>query len=263
MSTRIPPVVASAGRPRHGFTLVELLVVMTIIAILSAAGFAGMAVAKRHSTSVTSAQNLRQCAAAIQEYALENKHYPEGEDEDGSSGGGSWAWQIREYLGGDSGIEAWPNPLVLNPRHGNVGIYERPEAERRKLVHYAASLVVCPQISATEVERGSGTQESRIVRPSDVVNPATTFLLGDAPLLTSEDPASGCSPYWPDLRAETLTGSPDQVVDENVLKKNVDFWLGKKAQFLCVDGSVHNLRPEEVTRRFFQLDPDNLGSPSP
>ncbi len=255
--------VASAGRLQLGFTLVELLVVMTIIAVLSAAGFAGMAVAKRHSTSVTSAQNLRQCAAAIQDYALENKHYPEGEDEDGSSGGGSWAWQIREYLGGESGIEAWPNPLVLNPRHGTFGIYERPEAERRKLVHYAASLVVCPQVTATEAERGDGTQESRIVRPSDVVNPATTFLLGDAPLLTSEDPASGCLPSWPDLRPETLLGTPDQVVDENVLKKNVDFWLGKKAQFVCVDGSVLNLRPEEVIRRFFQLDPDNLGSPSP
>ena len=244
-----------------GFTLVELLVCMVIIAVLSAAGLAGFNMAKQKSLSIASAKNLSQCVVAIQTYAAEEHHYPEGEDQDGSSGGGSWAWQVRENIGGDTSIDMWPSQVVLNPRHGSVeklGIYQRPEDERKKLVHYAVSLVVCPEISGQDQGNTGGNRVNLAVRQTDVANPATTILLGDAPLKQPEDPASGCSPYWPSLRAADMEGDPDKPVDENVIKKDVDFWLGDKAQFAFVDGSIRTLKPEEVLRRFFQLDPDHL-----
>ena len=249
-----------AVRKEGGFTLVELLVCMVIIAVLSAAALAGFNMAKQKSMSVTSSKNLKQCVTAIQQFAAEEHHFPEGEDQDGSSGGGAWAWQIRDYIG-DSSIDTWPSEVVLNPRHGpaeKIGIFQRPEDERKKLVHYAVSLVVCPEVSGQDQPATGNNRKMQGVRQTDVTNPSTTILMGDAPLKQPEDPASGCSPYWPSLRAETMEGNPEQAVDENMLKKDVDFWLGERAQFAFVDGSIRSLKAEEVTRRNFQLDPDHL-----
>jgi prepilin-type N-terminal cleavage/methylation domain-containing protein len=239
-------------RPAAAFTLIELLVVMTIIAVLSAGLFAGIAGVRRQGQAAAASKNLKQLASAFQEFALEKKRYPEAIDQDESSGGGTWAWQIRDYLGINADINTWPPALVLAPRHGDDrSIMNRSENERRNLVHYAASLVVCP-----EVQGGSNTgKRLPYVRITDVMNPSTTALLGDAPLRTPDDPASGSSPAWRGLTAEAMKGDPNQPVPAAQLQGEMDFWLSNKALVLFVDGRVDKLRTEDITKRMFQLDP--------
>ncbi|HEX8521552.1 MAG TPA: prepilin-type N-terminal cleavage/methylation domain-containing protein [Tepidisphaeraceae bacterium] len=62
-----------ALRERRGFTLVELLVVLGIIAMLIALLAPAVSAARRAGNKAACSQNLRQIGVAIQVYAIENK----------------------------------------------------------------------------------------------------------------------------------------------------------------------------------------------
>lgn len=88
---------------RQAFTLVELLVSTTIIAVLAALVFAGGNRFLRKGEDVVCANNMRQTAAAILQYANENNGYfPPIQDTDGIK---SWANTVVAYLGADPNNE--------------------------------------------------------------------------------------------------------------------------------------------------------------
>lgn len=99
------------NKKQPGFTLIEALVVITIIAILAALGFSGIRNAKARATAAIDANDLRQIGAAVPLYA---------EDKNGllptTSGGvgaiylsksknSSLLGALIPYLGYDEGIE--------------------------------------------------------------------------------------------------------------------------------------------------------------
>lgn len=67
----------SQGRGSKGFTLVELLVVIGIIAILISVLLPALTAARRAADKTTCAARIHQLVAATQMYLNEHKHYPD------------------------------------------------------------------------------------------------------------------------------------------------------------------------------------------
>lgn len=84
---------------RPGFTLVELLVVITIIVALAAISFTGFRAVKARANESTSASNMRQLGIAIQTYVADKGRYPSPGVMDGDEFQVSWDRLILNNLG--------------------------------------------------------------------------------------------------------------------------------------------------------------------
>ena len=73
-SERQKPLIASAKHP--GFTLVELLVVITIILTLAAMSLATFTKLRARADNILAIENMRQIGVAIASYASDNDHLP-------------------------------------------------------------------------------------------------------------------------------------------------------------------------------------------
>lgn len=236
------PVAGEHRLARRGFTLTELLVTIVIIATLATLSVLGVGTIRRNAHAATAVASLRQNAVAIQGYVAEKGRYPEAWDFRGGSGGGSWSWQIRDYLNYQS-VESWPASQLLHPRHGTKGLDKIKGWDRERLHHFSASAVVFQDVNDTK----------GFTRAVNVANPASTILLGDAPLIRAKEPSSGCDAGWWSLRDNAVKGNPGSPVDRAALGSSVEFWFNGKAHFLFVDGHVEVLEPGQVLRKHFQL----------
>jgi prepilin-type N-terminal cleavage/methylation domain-containing protein/prepilin-type processing-associated H-X9-DG protein len=239
--------ISSLRRHSGGFTLTEMLVSITIIVVLAMLSMMSIRAIRAKAWAATGAANLRQNAVAIQGYLADQGHYPECWDFGGGKGGGSWSWQIRDYLG-FSNEKTWPAQAILHPRHGRRGIDELRGAARQNIHHFAASAIVLQ-----DVDESKPNQNKTHIRAGQVLDPSSTIMLGDSLLKKPLDAASGCHAAWWSLRFAAIKGDPNEPVDRDALLKSVDFWMNGKAHFLFVDGHVEALTPKEVMKKHFQL----------
>ena len=97
--------------PRRGFTLVELLVVVGIIAVLVAILMPALGRAREHADRVKCLANLRTIGQALTMYTNQTGYYPcyEVLQQAGSGGGwvtgyAIWPTRLRLFLGGEQGV---------------------------------------------------------------------------------------------------------------------------------------------------------------
>ncbi|MDZ4744095.1 MAG: prepilin-type N-terminal cleavage/methylation domain-containing protein [Verrucomicrobiota bacterium] len=84
---------------KNGFTLVELLVVIAVIAILGSIAIPAISAAKVRANQVKCSSNMRQIGIAMISYALDNGGWLPTT----THGGGmqnSWIYQLEDYVGG-------------------------------------------------------------------------------------------------------------------------------------------------------------------
>src|SRR5687767_1486816 len=96
-------------RPSHGFTLVELLVVIGIIAVLIAILLPALQAARKQANSVACMSNLRQMGIAMTMYIHEWKHYPGHiAQRAGTVEYAVWPTRLRKYMTGSQGVFKCP-----------------------------------------------------------------------------------------------------------------------------------------------------------
>lgn len=102
------------GKTREGFTLIEILVVVAIIAILSSVVLVGLGPARKAGRDSRRVADLRQVQNALELYFNKCGFYPGGSAGNGcpstpQTGPGSWPTLQADLTGSGLGVNAIPN----------------------------------------------------------------------------------------------------------------------------------------------------------
>ena len=172
MSIPLPSGNTNRIKPK-GFTLTELLVVITIIVVLAVLSTLGVSKLRSSARGATCTSNLRQLGAAMISYTTdENGQLPPLEDRTKPGDGLAGIWT---NIVGNGGYL----PTVLTPtglQGTNAGVWSCPDCESTSRWHggYGGAEGKVMQVMKSSVP-GSGS-----LRLTQIPNPERTWLVGDA-----------------------------------------------------------------------------------
>jgi prepilin-type N-terminal cleavage/methylation domain-containing protein/prepilin-type processing-associated H-X9-DG protein len=145
-----------SSRPRHGFTLVELLVVIGIIAVLISILLPALTRARAMANATKCQSNLRQIALALNMYANENRQtLPYGEYEPpGGNGAVNTRWYLLAQAIMDKRGTTWNDAYNTHSGTSRIrDVFQCPDApssskaDYNQAVHYMVHPRLMPDIA--------------------------------------------------------------------------------------------------------------------
>lgn len=229
-----------------GFTLLELLATVAVIAILAALLMGAVAFAKRKAHNVNCVSNERQIGLALIQFLGDAHVYPlfvnpqRGASRH-SQHGRTWQLSLHRYT--DQKVEGTEG---RDP--GQSGIWRCPEAirpatlaESEPFISYgynAHGLSSDPEVGSSGLG-GKRTPDGIVpVSESEVADPANMIAVGDGFTGSAEGIKDGTAIFW---RKATAEG--DAASTERASKRH-----GGSANILFADGHVESLSLEELFR---------------
>ena len=177
-----------------GFTLSELLVVVTIIALIIALLLPALATAKQDAESAACLSNLRQLGLAAQEYVIAyHGSYPPG-----YYGVGNPSWALQQKINRATHQTTW-SPGILWMGRTNLNILVCPAVP---IAPATGQIVLGYNYNTSYIGHGSGEYNPVPANITNVSDPAGCALFGDggfygginywmrAPVLQSPVPAN-------------------------------------------------------------------------
>ena len=113
---------------QRGFTLIEVLVAVTIIAVLTSIGIVSYQAANRRARDAKRKSDLEQVRSALEMYKADNNWYP-------NTGSGSWA--NTTYLG--TPLNNYLSPIPSSPKAGEVYYYKATNSSGGRYYGYCLS----------------------------------------------------------------------------------------------------------------------------
>ena len=211
-----------------GFTLVELLVVIAVIAILAALLFPALSRARESARTAICATNLKQLGLAVALYGDEFGVYPPG-----YTGPGDFTFVLSPYLSKDAkvyGEEEKRSPVIQCPSRTiqPSALTANYSAHPRVLVHTA--------YGETQIRYGS------LTRPSDTLILADAIQLPEGRALATLVDVAGISTDGTAANAENPVpvGLDMDGISSGV--GNLRYRHGDRANLLFADGHVEAIR---------------------
>ena len=173
---------------RPAFTLVELLVVITIVATLAALLMPALATAKDRTKTVACANNVRQIGAALNSFLGDNDQwYPYISPGGCGTTGIMWHRRLGPYVGGTNSVAAarlfycpsnpWKLPTTQTLAGGSPTLYGLNGCIIAGNWNSVSSSGYCP--TNNSVDMWSRT------KPSDLLYPGTVIITGENPYSNS------------------------------------------------------------------------------
>ncbi|HEX8234646.1 MAG TPA: prepilin-type N-terminal cleavage/methylation domain-containing protein [Abditibacteriaceae bacterium] len=197
------------SRLRYGFTLIEVLIVVCVIAILCAILLPVMSRVRDTAKTTVCASNLRQIGIALEMYANDNKYYPPAPAPDNCS----WADKMVQYVKSNEVFEC---PLALDGEY-------RPgcgpsETKDELIYHFNGSYLLN---NLTVDLNGRQLSQSRLKNPSGTL----LVLDGNSPL------------GWTGASPNSALLSP-----KDIEEMGVELRHNEGSNVLFADGHVKRLR---------------------
>ncbi|HVP11415.1 MAG TPA: type II secretion system protein [Phycisphaerae bacterium] len=203
----------NAARRRQGFTLVELLIVISIMALLASILLPSLSKAREMAKSSSCLSNLRNVGMSIAMYASEQKYYPTSYSYvDGDSSAGGYLHWTGVITPGDyegpmipvAGVSKYPKTAnqyicpshepggwapsnfttarIPNPPTGQVPQDATRDDKQAPRLSYVANEAIMPRkkfSQAHDIATPPGTSNLRLVSGDDIESPMNIILLAE------------------------------------------------------------------------------------